>query len=120
MLGASALLAALPASAQVMRRFPRTALRGEITFGAYPELLLNGQPARLAPGGRVRDMNHSQAIPNLLLGKKFIVNFQLNTSGFLQEVWILRPEEIANPWPRTTAEAESLRFDEVNQIWARP
>jgi hypothetical protein len=42
------------AAAQAPRNFPATALRGEIVITQPPELLLNRQPARLAPGARIR------------------------------------------------------------------
>ena len=52
---AAAFLLASPAAAQVQRSFPQNALRGTIVFGTAPEIAVNGQPARLAPGSRIRD-----------------------------------------------------------------
>ena len=46
----AAFLLASPAAAQVQRSFPQNALRGTIVFGTAPEIAVNGQPARLAPG----------------------------------------------------------------------
>ena len=36
------------------RPFTAQALRGELTFTAWPEARLNDQPVRLAPGARLR------------------------------------------------------------------
>ena len=52
---------ALPAAAQVQRNFTAKALRGEIVFGTPPEVTLNGKPARLAPGARIRDAEQPAA-----------------------------------------------------------
>ena len=43
----------------VQRNFPATALRGEISFGQPPEVLVNGQPTRLAPAARIRGLNNA-------------------------------------------------------------
>ena len=116
------LAAALPAQSQVlMRRYQRNALRGEIVFGAFPEILLNGKPARLAPGARVRDQGNATPMPGALLNQKYIVNFTINSMGMVQDVWILRPDEVRMlPWPRTPAEAQAWAFDEGAQTWTKP
>lgn len=122
-LATAGLTAALPAQSQaLMRRYPRTALRGEITFGAFPEILLNRAPSRLAPGARVHDLNNTMPMPGALLNQKFVVNFTLNSMGMVQEVWLLRPEEARaqQPWPRTPAEAQAWAFDEGAQTWTKP
>ena len=121
-LGAACLGAALPARSQaLMRRFPRTALRGEIGFGAFPQVAVNGTLAQLAPGARVRDAANRIAMPGALAGNKAIVNFTVDSSGLVHDVWNLRPDEIAvQPWPRTLAEAQAWAFDELAQVWSRP
>ena len=60
---AVALLATLPASAQVRRNFPQSALRGAVVFGPAPQIALNGDVARLAPGARIRDTNNMSIVP---------------------------------------------------------
>ncbi len=123
-LGSACALAALPglAGAQaLMRRFPRTALRGEIAFGAFPQIAVNGRGAQLAPGAKVRDASNLVALPGALAGHKFIVNYTVDTMGLVHDVWILRPDEVAvQPWPRTPAEAQAWAFDEGAQTWAKP
>jgi hypothetical protein len=122
LLGAMGLLAVLPARAQaLMRRFPRTALRGEITFGAFPQVAVNGNAAQLSPGSRVRDAGNMIALPGALQGHKYVVDYTVDPMGLVQDVWILRPDEIAvQPWPRTPLEAQTWAFDENAQTWAKP
>jgi hypothetical protein len=121
-LAAAGLAASLPAHSQAsMRRFPRNAMRGEIVFGAPPEILLNGKPARLSPGSRVHDQSNAVAMPGALMNQKCIVHFTIDSMGLVQQVWILRPDEIRKqPWPRTPAETQAWAFDELAQVWARP
>jgi len=122
-LATTLLATALPADAQaLMRRFPRNALRGEIAFGAYPEIRLNGQLARLSPSAHVRDAANVIPIFGNLVGNKYIVNYTANTMGLVQEVWILRPDEITGmqPWPRTLQEMQTWAFDEQGQRWVKP
>lgn len=115
------LLAGGAATAQVVRPFPATALRGEITFGQPPELLLNGQPARLAPGGRIRGEDNLVQMSASLVGRSAVVNYTLEpTTGLVMQVWLLRREEAAvQPWPRTAEEAARWTFDPAAQTWSR-
>jgi hypothetical protein len=121
LLVAAACLASLPAAAQVQRNFPQNALRGNIVFATAPDILLDGQPARLAPGSRIRDMNNMLVVPGGLLGGRFLVHFTVDLYGLVKDVWILTPQEAANrPWPRTLAEAQAWTFDPVAQTWTKP
>ena len=94
-----------PALAQVQRAFPQNALRGAIVIGVAPEIQLNGAPARLAPGARIRDANNMAVVP----------------SGLIMDVWVLNPAELANKtWPTTPAEAATWQFNPGNQTWIKP
>jgi hypothetical protein len=118
---AAAFLFAMPAFAQVQRNFPQNALRGAIVFGAAPDITLNGQPARLAPGTRIRDMNNMTVVPGGLMGGRFLVNYTIDLSGLVKDVWVLRPEEAANqPWPTTPDQAQAWSFDPIAQVWTKP
>jgi len=118
---AAACLLALPAAAQVQRNFPQNALRGAIVFGQAPDITLNGQPARLAPGTRIRDMNNMVIVPSGLLDARFLVHYTIDLYGLVKDVWILTPQEAANkPWPRTLVEAQAWSFDPVAQTWTKP
>lgn len=112
---------AAPAFAQVQRAFPQNALRGKVLFGVAPDIALNGDSARLAPGARIRDSGNMLVVPGALAGGRYLVNYTVDTSGLVKDVWILRPEEAAvQPWPTTRDQAEAWRFDPVGQVWSKP
>lgn len=113
---------ALPAAlAQVSRNFPQNALRGELVVTQPPEVLLNGRPARLAPGARLRDQGNMIQVSGALVGAKLAVNYTVDTLGLVKDVWVLQPAELAKrPWPRTPLEAQTWRFDATEQTWTRP
>jgi hypothetical protein len=112
---------AAPAAAQVKRAFPQDALRGALVIGVAPDIVLNGERARLAPGARIRAADNMLVVPSSLTGGRYLVHYTVDTSGLVKDVWILRPDEAAlNPWPRTRAEAERWQFDPVAQVWSKP
>jgi hypothetical protein len=119
---AAGLLLLLPASAQdlVKRSFPAHALRGELVVLAPPEASLDRQPARLAPGARIRGANNLIVQSAGLSGQPLLVHYTRDGRGELREIWILRADEAANPWPRNAEEASRLVFDPVAQTWSRP
>jgi hypothetical protein len=112
----------LPAAAQVQRNFPATALRGEVQFGSPPEVLLNGKPARLAPGSRIRGENNMLQMSGALVNVKATVHYTIEPqSGLLLDVWLLTPDEKrVKPWPVNRAEASSWSFDPAAQTWTKP
>jgi hypothetical protein len=112
---------ALPATAQAQRNFTAKALRGEVVFGTPPELRLNGKPARLAPGARIRDQNNMLLMSSSLVGGKAVVNYTTELEGMLLDVWILSPTEAARkPWPTTEKEAQTWQFNVDAQTWSKP
>ena len=118
---ALATLSPVPTRAQSANRiFPTTALRGDIQFGEAPEILVNGRPARLAPGARIRDTGNLVVTPAPLLGRRAVVNYTLDDLGNVRDVWLLTAEEATRRWPRTPAEAERLVYDPASQSWSRP
>lgn len=121
-LTAATLLAALPAFAQVApRTFPANALRGEIVVTLPPEIMLNGKPARLAPGARIIDTQNLLQLSGTLVGQRLVVNYTRDGAGQPHQVWILTPEERAKqPWPTTEEQAQTWFFDPAAQVWSRP
>ena len=114
-------LLALPAGAQVQRNFPQNALRGSIVFGIFPEIVLNGNVARLSPGTRIRKDDNMIAVPSAMLGGPFLVNYTVDFGGTVKDVWVLTPAEAAvQPWPTTPEQAQAWSFDPVAQVWTRP
>jgi hypothetical protein len=120
LLAASVMMAA-PAAAQVQRAFPQNALRGVITFGVPPQILLNGKPALLAPGARIRGQNNMLEMSASLVNVKAIVHYTVESPGVLKDVWVLRTDEVARkPWPETFEQAQSWQFDPAAQTWTKP
>ena len=117
-----ALMAATFATAALAQRnFPQTALRGELMIVQPPEALLNGRPARLGPGARIRGLDNMLKMSGALADQKVVVHYTLDYAGLLQDVWLLTPAEAANkPWPTTEAQRTAWVFDPVGQTWSRP
>lgn len=110
-----------PAGAQLQRNFPPTALRGTIVIADPPDILLNGRRARLAPGARIRGKSNMIELTGGLVGARMLVNYTVEINGFVQDVWILRPEEAdVRPWPTTPEQAASWIFDPAAQTWSKP
>ena len=107
--------------AQAQRNFPATALRGALVVVDPPMVTLNGQPARLAPGARIRDGRNLQQLSGSLVGARLLVHYTLDPLGLIQDVWVLTPAEAANtPWPTTPREAAAWSFDPIAQAWSKP
>jgi len=111
------LLAAAQAQT-VQRNFPANALRGEVAFGQPPDVVLNGHPARLSPGARIRGSNNMLVMSGALAGGSAVVNYVLDSLGLVHEIWILTDAERARqPWPTTAQEAKTWAFDPIAQVW---
>ena len=104
---------------QISRTFPTTALRGELVLTQPPEVTLNGKVARLAPGARIRGENNMLVMWGMLIGKKVKVHYTIDTYGLLMDVWILRPDELAQLWPTTPAEAAKWTYDPLKKTWSK-
>jgi hypothetical protein len=112
---------ALPAAAQAPRKFTAQTLRGELQVTQPPEVLLNRQPARLAPGARIRGADNLLVMSGALVGQRVLVHYTLDLHGHLQDVWLLNPAEAARqPWPTTPQQAATWAFNPDSQTWSRP
>ena len=93
-------LACVPAFAQgVVRPFPAKALRGMLQVTTPPLVLLNGQPARLSPGARIKNTSNLIVMSATLVGQQLLVNYVADAQGMLHEVWILTPAEAQQKRP---------------------
>jgi hypothetical protein len=111
---------AAAASAQIQRPYTASTLRGELVITQPPDALLNGQPARLAPGGRIRGVDNLLQLSGGLVGQRLVVHYTLDPLGLLMDVWILTAQERARqPWPSTPAEAAAWSFNPSTQTWSR-
>ena len=112
---------ALPAAAQALRPFTAQTLRGELVITQPPEVLLNRQPARLAPGVRIRGADNLLQLSGALVGQRLAVHYTLDAAGNLLQVWLLTPAELARqPWPSTPQQAATWAFNPDAQTWSRP
>ena len=119
-IGVVALSLVNAASAQFARPFPPNALRGELVVVQPPDVTLNGEPARLAPGARIRGENNLLQMSAALAGAKLLVHYTLDPYGLLLNVWLLTPDEAARrPWPTTPEQAQRWSFDAAAQTWTR-
>lgn len=105
---------------QLARKFPKTALRGELVLTRPPAVTLNGKDARLAPGARIRGENNMLIMWGAAVGRKLPVIYTLDTYGLLMDVWVLRPDEKAARWPKTTEEAAKWVYNPLSQTWSKP
>jgi hypothetical protein len=117
LVAAAALAFGAAAHAQVQRNFPQNALRGEVAFKLAPDITLNKQAARLAPGARIRGTNNMMVVTGEVTGRTFVANYTTEPSGLVLDVWILRPEEAKVFWPKSPAEASKFIFDAAAQRW---
>jgi len=109
------------APAQAQRLFPPQALRGVLTGTAPPDVQLNGNAARLAPGARIRNEDNRFEVIGTLAGRKLVVHYTTDPGGQLLDIWILTAAELANdPWPTSAAQAQAWTFDLVSQKWTKP
>jgi len=109
-----------PAAAQ-QRSFPQNALRGALVIESASDATLNGKPARLAPGLRIRGQDNMLQMSGTLLGQKLLVHYTADAQSLVKDVWILTPEEAAKkPWPTTPDEAKAWSFDPIAQVWVKP
>jgi hypothetical protein len=109
------------AQAQVARLFPPNTLRGELVVEQPPEVRLNGKPARLAPGARVRSPTNMFVLTGALVGQKLVVHYTTDPMGMLRDVWVLNEAELAKKlWPRSEKELQTWVFDPATHTWAKP
>jgi hypothetical protein len=105
---------AIDPTAPATRKFPATALRGMLKVVQTPEILIDGQPERLSPGSRIRDLSNRLVLSASITGQEFIVNFVRNPFGEVHEVWILSDAEIKQKITLNTP-ARNFRFASENE-----
>lgn len=84
------------ASAQAGLRvppIPAAAQAGTLQALHAPEVLLNGQPARLSPGTRIHGRDNLLLLSATLTGQQLLVRYTRDTTGLLHQVWVLTEAE---------------------------
>lgn len=100
---------------QNVRRFPEVAKRAEFVVRLSPEVLVNGEPQRMAPGGRIYNERNFIVMPASVTGQKFVVNYTKDLSGLVKDVWILTPEEMKLKSPHVLKEESDKRLQQQIQ-----
>ena len=110
----------VPTDLRPTRQLSLQSLRGRAAFGQPPELRIDGEAMRLAPGARIRDEQNLLVLSGQLVGRSLAVNYTTDAYGLVKDVWLLRADELARLWPRTREEATTWRFDPLQQTWIKP
>jgi hypothetical protein len=84
------------------RQFPAQALRGTMVVLQPPVITMDGAPARLSPGSRIREANNALVLSAALVNRDLTVNYTLEPNGLVHVVWILTESEAALKRPRAT------------------
>ena len=92
----------LPTAPAAVRPFPAQALRAAMVVTATPNILIDGQPARLSPGVRIYGTNNMLVMSATLTGQQLLVNFVREHTGLVHQVWILTEAEARLPQPLAT------------------
>jgi len=66
---------------------------GVLRVVAPPDALLDGKPARLSPGARIRGTNNLLVMSAAVAGQDLKVLYTLEPMGLVHEVWILTLRE---------------------------
>ncbi|AVR99373.1 hypothetical protein C9I28_24310 [Pseudoduganella armeniaca] len=94
MLTLTALTVVLPVCGRAAPRdIPPEAKRGTLTPGWFPDIVLDGQPRRLAPAARIFNQDNLIEVPAALRGRDLAVCYTENADGDVDRVWLLTPEE---------------------------
>ncbi len=78
-----------------VREFPLAAKRATLAVTRPPDVLLNGNPERLAPGVRIRGLTNTLVLSGSLVGETYIVNYVREPQGLIKDVWLLTEREVA-------------------------
>ena len=90
----------LPALALAQfRAIPADAKRATIRHLEQMDVEINGKRMRLAPGAQIRDAGNLLLVP-MALPAGAVVKYQVDPQGLVRRVWILSPQEIAQPDPK--------------------
>lgn len=84
----------LPPDPQRIPPISARAKAGVLRIVSPPEVLLDGKPARLSPGSRIRGTHNLMVMSASLIGQDLKVLYTLEPTGLVHEVWIMTMREI--------------------------
>jgi hypothetical protein len=82
------------------RTISKQALRGELTHVMENIVTVNGERMRLAPGAQIYAQNNLTIVPTEVPPNS-LVDYTLDRDGQIFRVWILTPQEAAQPNPNS-------------------
>lgn len=89
-----ALLAATAAAQSIVREAPKDVKPAVMAVSATPPAItLNGQPDRLSPGVRIRDLNNMLVLSGTLANQSHYTVYKRDGAGLVHEVWLLTADE---------------------------
>jgi hypothetical protein len=74
------------------RLLPQDAQKGELRGHSYPQVQIDGQVYRMAPGVRLYDTSNRTILP-AQLPQQSNVYYRLDRNGDLTQLWLATPEE---------------------------
>lgn len=77
------------------RHFPAYAKRGILSASIFPQVMIDGQAQTLAPGAKIMSQQNTIVLPSSLMSNSYKVNYTIDRQGFIDKVWILTNEELA-------------------------
>jgi cell division protein FtsW (lipid II flippase) len=88
-------LSLLYAASSQARDFPRSSQTGRITAFERPFVTIGSKAYQLAPAARIIDTGNRLIQPSTLpVGARVVYRIE-NTTGFVHDVWLLAPNEVA-------------------------
>ncbi|MDB5751590.1 MAG: hypothetical protein JWP65_2011 [Ramlibacter sp.] len=80
----------------IVREAPKDVKPAMMAVSATPPIIaVNGEPARLSPGARIRDTNNMLVLSGALAGKTVYTVYRRDPVGNVHEVWLLTQQEYA-------------------------
>ena len=78
------------------REAPKDVKPAVIGVSATPPIItVNGQPDRLSPGVRIRDLNNMLVLSGSLANQRHYTVYKRDSAGLVHEVWLLTADEYA-------------------------
>lgn len=79
------------------RPFPHNAKRGTMSVGNYPQVFINAETRQLSPGAKIFSRENTIVMYSTLVNNVYVVNYTVDSQGFIDKIWILRDEELDQP-----------------------
>lgn len=90
------LLSCASAALAQLRMVPADAERGEIRHVQGMTIAIDGTERQLAPGAQIRDTSNLLIVPTAIPPGS-LAKYTVDANGMVRRVWILTPQEAAQP-----------------------